>query len=119
MCESSFHPPLPFHKHSAFVFMIHRLVSVPLTYQAPSPRQQNPNRHRQPYSKETNFQNAGSNYTLPRNTKSNKWMRVPFLGKLSFKSNRILNQHDLTSAFNPMNTSKNMFSQLRDPIPRV
>jgi len=124
--NSSFHHPA--HKNAAFMSMIHRLLTIPLS--------------RQDFSNEVNtikylaYKNdvtldiddlirkksfsllLDSTTTHPRSTTPLKWTRLPFLGKISFKLSRILQRSGLQPAFYSFNTSKNILSHLKDPIPQ-
>ena len=57
--------------------------------------------------------------THPRDTnrKKEKWIRLPFLGKLSSRISRLLKLVHLRPAFYSVNTLKNHFCQLKDSIP--
>jgi len=57
--------------------------------------------------------------TLPRSQSSKNWVRLPSWGKLSFQLLHFLKSLGLSSAFYLINTSKNLFSDLKDPIPQT
>jgi len=54
--------------------------------------------------------------THPRTSPPKKWVRVPFLRNISSKLARVLKLHTLTPTFYALNSLKNNFSHLKDPI---
>lgn len=124
---SSYAPP---HKHAAFHSMIHRLVSIPL----------NPAAFRNELDTiksiaETNHVKLDIDKLVRKKlvskaldattlhhrdtyrSKKDKWIRLPYLGKLSTSISRLLKPLHLRPAFYNVNTLKNHFSRLKDKVP--
>lgn len=59
--------------------------------------------------------------SLPRDKKkkkkNEKWIRLPHLGSLTFKITRLLRTFNFRPAFYSVNTTRNIFSRLKDPVP--
>ena len=122
---SSYHPPS--HKHSAILSMIHRMISLPLLPDA--------------IAKETNLikyiadvnnvdidvdntirkkriaLSLDHTTTHKRDAPKQKWIRIPFLGRLSGKVSRILKKFDLRPAYYSINRIRDLFPSSKDPVP--
>ena len=124
---SSYAPPP--HKHAAFHSMIHRLVSIPLT---PAAFQKEKDTIK--LIAETNHvkldidklvrrklvsRALDATTRLPRDTnrKKERWIRLPYLGKLSTHISRLLKPLHLKPAFYNVNTLRSHFSRLKDQVP--
>jgi hypothetical protein len=118
------------HKHAGFLSMIHRLVSIPLTPKAFKREVDTikliaENNHvklniDKMIHKKLVSRTLDATTTLPRDTRNNnkdRWIRIPYLGKLSSHISRLLKPLHLRPAFYNVNTLRNHFSRLKDPIP--
>ena len=124
---SSFHPPN--HKHAAIHTMIHRMVSVPLSPTAFQKEKDTIKLIAKNNSirvdidsivrKKIITQALDKTTLLPRNhdKKDEKFIRLPFLGAISFKLSRSLRTFGFRPAFYSPNTIKQLLSNLKDPIP--
>ena len=124
---SSYAPPP--HKHAAFHSMIHRLVSTPLTPDA-FHKEMDTIKH----IAETNHvkldidklvhkkivsKALDATTSHPRDTsrKKDRYIRLPYLGKLSNQISRLLKPLHLKAGFYNVNTLRNHFSRLKDQVP--
>jgi hypothetical protein len=122
---SSYHHPS--HRHAAILSMIHRLVCLPLPPRA--------------IAKETNIIKhiaeinnvdvdvdriirrkrialaLNQTTTHKRDAPKPKWIRIPFLGRLSGKISRVLRKFDLRPAYYSVNRIRDIFPSSKDPIP--
>jgi hypothetical protein len=55
--------------------------------------------------------------SLKRDAPKHKWIRIPFLGRLSGKISRVLRKFDLRPAFYSVNRIRDLFASTKDPIP--
>ena len=109
--------------------MIHRLVSIPLKPQAFKKEvdtikliaktnhvKLNIDKliHRKLVSRTLD---ATITHSRDTNLKKEKWIRLPYLGKLSSLLSRLLKLTHLRPAFYNVNTLRNHLGQLKDPIP--
>ena len=109
--------------------MIHRLVSIPLT-PAAFHKEMDTIKH----IAETNHVkldidklvhrklvsralDATTHHPRDTNRKKEKWIRLPYLGKLSNHISRLLKPLHLKPAFYNVNTLRNHFSRLKDKVP--
>lgn len=124
---SSYCPPS--HKHAAFLSMIHRVVSIPLTPKAFKNEVDTIKTIAETNHVKLNIDkiihdklvsralDATTSHPRDTNRKKVKWIRLPYLGNLSTQLSRLLKPLHLRPAFYNVNTMKNHFSRLKDPVP--
>ena len=114
-------------RHVALLAMVHRVLSAPL---APHDCQEEVNTikylariNRIPVDVDNLIPKIQTTRALhcttahSRHNSSKKWARLPFSGNLSFKLALTLKQFNMKPAFYSLNTLKNNFSKLKDPVP--
>ena len=126
--DSSFHPPS--HKHAAIHSMLHRLISIPLSPSAFATEvgiiKYIANNNNISFDIDALIRRKSITRALDTATslqctsdsrKDDKFIRLPFLGDISFKISRILRSFNYRPTFYTLNTTKKQLSKLKDPIP--
>jgi len=110
-------PPLPSPKHSEFQFMIHHLISVPLTSDSIQEEVLTIKRLAQVKKLQIDFDSLLREKLTSRTL---DWTTLLLLAIPNQINGRVYHfcVNYPSSVFYPTSTSKNMFSQLKYPIPR-
>jgi hypothetical protein len=122
---TSYHPPT--HKNAAILSMIHRLISLPLLPEAIAKETSIIKRIAELNNiqidvdrlirKKRIARTLDSTTHHTREKPKTRWIRTPFLGRLSGKLARIFKTYNLRPAYYSINRMRDIFPTAKDPTP--